>query len=687
LGEGDSETIQNFVPNPSFEFAGTALADWTESKTATGTTARSTTTAKFGDASLALVMTNSGGSGQVIERNVTLADVDAAEVWSFQAWVRIDALSNCKVAFMVDYTHGADVEVESTSVDASNWVKLTLNNNTVPGSTTAATIRCRLESTASSATGTVYFDGITAVQAAAVPTTFVSGHSLVNHFDDDGQAHVNYIDLYDIPGDQFAKLKVTALEAQAHTKFWAGARHGSRMTNASLFHEGEDFSGFTSSATGDASGGAFGYVGVGGPAFVSAHSATASGANSITDSITVSGTDTYMVVACAGNDSGASTPWVSGVTFDGDALSPLYTDGAGLQTAPSIMQMFYFKNPAAKTANVVASYTGTIDYLVMGTLILQGIDDTGRQRNTGAPYYYEGKNARSTGGSTSVTVTDTTSQAGDIVFAFTQSATSTTGAGYATDHTERLDVQSGLISMQLQTFVATGTSTVMAHTINSAPWSTSSTSTVPVAAPNAANPAVGTLDIASPPLGTYLILERWGNPNGARWGTRLSHTYGGITNDPTVAAHYNDLPASQTAFHVKEGGNLVVPPSRLPDGSTIGTLQLRMCSYQVSGASTDTLRLDWVMLLPVDEGFAYATKASGTDAVVIDTIGEPSQIALETSAGVFQSRPESMGRGIYGSPDGTRIYMIADDAVDATITDGWTVSVKVVPQYLMVGGE
>ena len=94
---GAEETIDNYVADPGFEIAGTALADWTESKTATGTTARDTSVKKNGNASLKLTMTNSGGSGQVIERNQVLADVDAGEVWSFQCWVRVDALSNAKV--------------------------------------------------------------------------------------------------------------------------------------------------------------------------------------------------------------------------------------------------------------------------------------------------------------------------------------------------------------------------------------------------------------------------------------------------------------------------------------------------------------------------------------------------------------------------------------------------------------
>lgn len=236
---GAEETIENYVADPGFEVSGTALADWTESKTATGTTARDTSVYRNGKGSLKLTMTNSGGSGQVIERNQALADVDAGEVWSFQAWVRVDALSNCKVVLGLDYNTGTDVVAETTTVNASSFVKLTSNNNTVPGSVTSMTLRIRLEATASSATGTVYVDDIIAVQASAVPAAWASSHSLGNHADESAQASSNWIDIHDVPGDVPALLQVKVVEGQDHTDFWAGARHAGRQYD-SLMLEGED---------------------------------------------------------------------------------------------------------------------------------------------------------------------------------------------------------------------------------------------------------------------------------------------------------------------------------------------------------------------------------------------------------------------------------------------------------------
>jgi len=236
---GAEETIENFVADPGFEVAGTALADWTQNHTGNGTSARDTSVKKDGNGSLKLVMTSSDDD-EIIERHQTLADVDAGEVWSFQCWVRVDALSNCKVVMGLDYNTGTDVTVETTTVNASSFVKLTSNNNTVPGSVTSMVLRLRLEATDDSATGTVYIDNVVAVQASAVPSAWASSRSIANHYDDAAQASTNYIDIHDVPGDVPALLQVKVAEGQSHDELWMGARHAGRQYDDDIILEGED---------------------------------------------------------------------------------------------------------------------------------------------------------------------------------------------------------------------------------------------------------------------------------------------------------------------------------------------------------------------------------------------------------------------------------------------------------------
>jgi hypothetical protein len=239
---GAEESIENFVADAGFEVAGTALADWTESKTATGTTARDTTQApKHGVGSLKLVMTNSGGSGQVIERNQTLADVDAGEVWSFSVWVHVTALSNSKAGMVLLYNDGSatTTTVYQTST-TSDWTQLKLENQTAPSGATQVILKLRLEATAGSATGTCFFDSAIVVLASTVPTAWASSHAIANHYDDAAQASTNYIDINDVTGDVPALLQVRVAEGQSHDEFWSGARHGARQYDDDIILEGED---------------------------------------------------------------------------------------------------------------------------------------------------------------------------------------------------------------------------------------------------------------------------------------------------------------------------------------------------------------------------------------------------------------------------------------------------------------
>ena len=135
---------------------------------------------------------------------------------------------------------------ESTTVDATQFVKLSLANKTAPASTTAAVIRLRLEATGASPSGTVYFDGVLVVLSSSIPTLWVSSRNVFNNLDDDDQAGVNYVDIHDALGDQPAKLQLKATENENHTKLWVGARHGSdRQYDSGINHEGEDFATWT----------------------------------------------------------------------------------------------------------------------------------------------------------------------------------------------------------------------------------------------------------------------------------------------------------------------------------------------------------------------------------------------------------------------------------------------------------
>jgi hypothetical protein len=237
---GAAETIENYINNAGFEIADTALANWSQNIDATGSTARDTTQAKFGDASLKLTMTDSGSSGQVVERTQVRAEVDATEVWSFSVWVHVTALSSAKAGLVLLYDDGSATTTTSYQTSTtSDWTKLTLANQTAPSGAGQVTIKLRLEATAADATGVAYFDGAMLVLSASSPDSWVGGHNVANGFADDSQATTNYIDIHPTGGDVPALIQVYVKENEDHTTVWAGARHGDRQTDADIWLEGE----------------------------------------------------------------------------------------------------------------------------------------------------------------------------------------------------------------------------------------------------------------------------------------------------------------------------------------------------------------------------------------------------------------------------------------------------------------
>ena len=243
---GAQETASNHIKDPMIEVAGTALADWTDDSTATGTGTRDTTKSLFnGAASLKLAMTNSGAGQQWERRHSADITVVAAEVWSFGAWAQIVALSDAQCVFMVEFLDGSGNEIArwedfEDTTSGSDFIRMKWEGLTVPTNATVARVSVSIRSTAASATGEVNAVAFDAEEAATLPTLYVSGRDIANHYDDDGQDHINYLDIYGIQGDVPAPAQLKLAENEAHQDVWVGARHAGRQKDANIVLEGED---------------------------------------------------------------------------------------------------------------------------------------------------------------------------------------------------------------------------------------------------------------------------------------------------------------------------------------------------------------------------------------------------------------------------------------------------------------
>ena len=124
----------------------------------------------------------------------------------------------------------------------------------------------------------------------------------------------------------------------------------------------------------------------------------------------------------------------------------------------------------------------------------------------------------------------------------------------------------------------------------------------------------------------------------------MGFAYGGITNDPSVAADYSSIGTGTTIWHWLDIGTLIVPPQILPDGATLGTLTLRLAFYRSSGTGDDGFQCDSVMLLPVDFGSAYTSKTSSADRVVLDGISPAHRSRYGTHQMSSNRAPSRRGR-------------------------------------------
>ena len=674
---GTQETIENFIRNANFEIAGTDLADWTENKTATGATTRDTSQSKYGASSMKLAMTNSGGSGQVIERTQTLTDVDAGEVWSFGVWIHLTALSNSKAGLVLLYNDGSATTTTSyRTTTTSDWTLLSLENQTAPSGATQVIVKLRLEATASSATGVLYVDAATAVLGTALPNTFVSSYEVANSLEDASQLFTNYIDVYNVAGEVPATCQIYATENEAHTKFWLGARHSVRLAD-DIYFENSDFSTFQLTTTdADSSSNSYGET-----HFYALKNATSNGTEtSDDDSVTVAHTvqATYgnrmILVWVANHDSGGGAVAPSSVTYDGEGCTKIVDETDSNRST----SLWYKVDPSTGNNNVVVTWASAQNNKIVSVTDYYGVDQSSPIRGS----------TDANGTATSASASQT-SVRGDIVVALLAHNTATASAP-ASGEVEIFDqTASSNLHMAGYQRYATGTSTTMAPT-----WSGSSGYYLITAAIQPAtaventpsSPVVLTEGITNAPRGLYRVLTRV-NEQGSSADVRISMGFsqGAVTADPTVAADYTAISGSN--FHIVDLGTVTIPIFGVPENTDAGTFTMRLCAYDAQATPSDSsLRVDWVMLLPVDMGSMYVSKTSNTDVVLVDSISDLRAAVLLDASGVVQSIPSTQGGDpptIH--PDGTRLYFVSDNG-NADIADGWKVKITVQPRFLSVAG-
>jgi len=659
FAQGTEESLENYLDDPGFECStGTLFADWT---VANGTRA---------------VEASGAPEGAVwgkITLNTSSSVFQCSQVQTMTGGVHIFSLTykiNGGEEYEIFLTDSGGTTVTALTPDNTQRTATVTRDSSSHTSITAG-IR------AASGTDTddiVLMDLAYLGDGSTAPTAWVSSRNVYNNNEDGGkiqQSKLNFIDIENIPGDAPCPLQIKATEAEGHTDFWCGARHATRQRDVVIWHEGEDFATFSDEPTDlSPSSGNIGEM-INGTIFDAQSGGVATSTTSITLSHTV-GTaqgSRLLVVGVATKDTSTSGP--SGITYAGDALTKIDTSTKDNASAT----IFYMVNPDTGSNNIVVSFASTIDEIAVRASSYYGVDAVNPRRS----------NATADGASGTTPSVAVTTVAGDIVIDMVSSDTSnsrawTPGAG-------QVDLGENSAPESTASYeIATSTTTTMTHSPDgSASWcQVAAAFRSAMFGATAASPTVVTKDVTTPPEGLYRVLARVAAPDaGDQFGMSIGYAYGGVTKDPAVAADYTTI--NVATGHIIDIGTLTVPPVATPGGGTVGTLTLRLAMYPKSGPSyTDRVWFDWVMLMPVDNGFAYLNKTLATNIVWADSRSNPKGLYIMNSADVIQSFPaDQVGRPPEAHPEGTRVYFVSDDGA-ADIADKWTIGITYLPKFLQV---
>ena len=155
-------------------------------------------------------------------------------------------------------------------------------------------------------------------------------------------------------------------------------------------------------------------------------------------------------------------------------------------------------------------------------------------------------------------------------------------------------------------------------------------------------------------------------------GFALGWTFGGRLKQPSEGdeVYLEDTDSFQTI----DLGELSIPPIALPEGYTGPDLRLRVHGiFNPPGPFSDTVSnryysaswdVDYVMLLPIDEGAVIVDGADSADRVLIDTLSDTPGVYLLDSADVVQSYADFTGGPFGLGAEDTRIYVVRDEPGD-----------------------
>ena len=153
-------------------------------------------------------------------------------------------------------------------------------------------------------------------------------------------------------------------------------------------------------------------------------------------------------------------------------------------------------------------------------------------------------------------------------------------------------------------------------------------------------------------------------------GFALGWSFGATSKTPVEADAV--FPQTSSEFRVLDLGELTLPPSPVPEGYSMPAFRIDVYGVFAGGGAgsaqgTHHFRwaIDYVMLLPIDEGEVSVDAVGTTKRILVDTLTKSEQevYLLDESDAVLGSA-RFQGTRLTIGPEDTRIYTVRDDAGD-----------------------
>ncbi len=198
---------------------------------------------------------------------------------------------------------------------------------------------------------------------------------------------------------------------------------------------------------------------------------------------------------------------------------------------------------------------------------------------------------------------------------------------------------------------------------------------IPVAIPADTQISRINYDIATPPRGAFRVLARCKVIQPVAAGSTLTnammffgygYSYGSFTKAPSNALGEYYVCAVDSTWEVLDLGLLIIPPTSESDIASNATFQLRIFQYVdsaggiVGAAGTADWMVDYIFLLPIDEGYVMVNSSS-TDVLAIDGITNPDAVYKLNTSSQITDCPSYLGAPFTLGRESTRIYFLRND--------------------------